>query len=121
VTLESFDWRGPRHVRRHRPEIGLAWLTRLETVHDAAVWWDGAAPVNGNAAVPSIVAAEGGQIWAPAFGTITAAAIDEAHKLGLRVFPWTVNRRSVMRRLIAWGVDGLITDRPDVAMAEVGG
>jgi glycerophosphoryl diester phosphodiesterase len=121
VTLESFDWRGPRYVRRHRPDIGLAWLTRVETVRDAALWWDCAAPVNGKAAVPSIVAGEGGQIWAPALGTINAAAVEQAHGLGLRVIPWTVNRRSAMRRLIGWGVDGLITDRPDLAMAEVGG
>ena len=40
-----------------------------------------------------------------------------AHDLGLRVIPWTVNRRAAMRRLIGWGVDGLITDRPDVAVA----
>jgi glycerophosphoryl diester phosphodiesterase len=37
--------------------------------------------------------------------------------------PWTVNPKEEMRRLIRWGVDGLITDRPDVArevMAEEG-
>jgi glycerophosphoryl diester phosphodiesterase len=121
VILESFDWRVPRHVRRHRPDIRLAWLTREETVRDAGLWWDGAAPVNEKVDVASIVAAEGGQIWAPAFGTVTAAAVDEAHGLGLRVIPWTVNRRSAMRRLIGWGIDGLITDRPDLAMAEVEG
>jgi len=32
------------------------------------------------------------------------------------VLPWTVNRRADMRRLIRWGVDGLITDRPDRAL-----
>ena len=35
VIVESFDWRGPIHVRRTRPEIRLAWLTRDETVRDA--------------------------------------------------------------------------------------
>ncbi len=28
ITVESFDWRGPRHVRRVRPNYPLAWLTR---------------------------------------------------------------------------------------------
>jgi glycerophosphoryl diester phosphodiesterase len=37
------------------------------------------------------------------------------------VIPWTANRRAMMRQLIAWGVDGLITDRPDVAMAVLSG
>ena len=44
-----------------------------------------------------------------------AAPLAEAHELGLRVVPWTVNRQEDMRRLIRWGVDGLITDRPDLA------
>jgi glycerophosphoryl diester phosphodiesterase len=112
VVLESFDWRGPRHVRRVRPDIRLAWLTREETAHDAALWRRSTTPL------PEAVAAEGGQIWAPAFGTVTRALVAEAHELGLRVIPWTVNRRVVMRRLIGFGVDGLITDRPDVALEE---
>jgi glycerophosphoryl diester phosphodiesterase len=120
VTLESFDWRGPLHVRRTRPEVKLAWLTRQGTARDAAVWWDGATPAAAKSSIPATVAAQGGQIWAPAFETLTRTAVAEALGLGLRVIPWTVNRRAAMRRLIAWGVDGLITDRPDVAMAEVG-
>ncbi len=115
VTIESFDWRGPRHVRRLRPDIRLAWLTRAETVRDAPVWWDRPAPI----CVATAIAAEGGQAWAPAWETLSRDAIEAAHHLDLLVLPWTVNRRAVMRRLIKWGVDGLITDRPDVAMGEV--
>jgi glycerophosphoryl diester phosphodiesterase len=37
----------------------------------------------------------------------------EAKSLGLKVIPWTVNERADMARLIALGVDGLITDYPD--------
>jgi glycerophosphoryl diester phosphodiesterase len=116
VVLESFDWRGPRYVRHTRPEFQLAWLTRDETVRQATLWWDGVTPAKFNHSIPAAVAAQGGQIWAPIWGTLTRAQIDEAHDLGLRVMPWTVNRRAAMRRLIAWGVDGLITDRPDIAM-----
>ena len=59
-------------------------------------------------------------VWAPAWETLTRAAVAEAHALGLRVMPWTVNRRAAMRLLTGWGVDGLITDRPDVAWDVVG-
>ena len=117
VVVESFDWRGPRHIRRTRPEIRLAWLTRPETVRDAALWWDGITPADHAGSVPAVVAAQGGQIWAPAAETLTRAAVVEARDLGLLVIPWTVNRRATMRRLIGWGVAGLITDRPDVALA----
>lgn len=124
VILESFDWRGPRHIRRIRPELKMAWLTRDETVRDAALWWDGITPASFGNSVVAAVAAQGdesgGQIWAPDFETVSRASVAEAHALGLRVIPWTVNRRTAMRRLIGWGIDGLITDRPDVAMAVTG-
>ncbi len=118
VVVESFDWRGPRYVRHIRPEIALAWLTREETEREATLWWDGETPARHGNSVAATVAAQGGQIWAPAFETVTRAGVAEAHERGLRVLPWTVNRRAAMRRLIGWGVDGLITDRPDIAMAE---
>lgn len=121
ITVEGFDWRGPRHLRRTRPDLRLAWLTRAETVADAAVWWDGPRPEDFAGSVPRAVAAEGGPVWAPDHRDLTAAQVAEAHALGLLVMPWTVNRPARMRRLIGWGVDGLVTDRPDLARAEVSG
>jgi len=113
VIVESFDWRVQRHVRQVRPDITLAWLTRAETVRNAAVWWDGTVPAG---TVPEAVAAEGGPIWAPDHTDLTEALVKEAHALGLLVLPWTVNRPADMRRLMDWGVDGLISDRPDLAL-----
>ncbi|MGD1018483.1 MAG: glycerophosphodiester phosphodiesterase [Verrucomicrobiia bacterium] len=37
------------------------------------------------------------------------------HKRGWKLFVWTVNREAEMKRLSGWGVDGLITNHPDVA------
>jgi glycerophosphoryl diester phosphodiesterase len=42
--------------------------------------------------------------------------IARAHGAGLEVVVWTVNHEDDMRRLLDWGVDGLITDRPDIAV-----
>jgi glycerophosphoryl diester phosphodiesterase len=42
--------------------------------------------------------------------------IRHAHKWRLPVKVWTVNDPNDMRRLVAWGVDALITDRPDLAV-----
>ena len=60
VVLELFDWRGPRHLRRTRPDLRLAWLTRAETVAKARLWWDGPTPADFGGSVPRAVAAEAG-------------------------------------------------------------
>lgn len=43
---------------------------------------------------------------------VTRRFVRRAHRDGLRVFVWTVNRPDDMRRLLEWGVDGLVTDFP---------
>jgi glycerophosphoryl diester phosphodiesterase len=39
-----------------------------------------------------------------------------AHEAHCPVYVWTVDEEPDMRRLLAWGVDGIISDRPDVAV-----
>jgi glycerophosphoryl diester phosphodiesterase len=114
IVVQSFDWRGPRHLRRLRPELAYAWLTSAETVADARLWWGGPDPADFAGSVPRAVASEGGSIWAPEHTGLTLDQIAEAHGLGLAVIPWTVNQPADIGRLIGWGVDGLISDRPDI-------
>jgi glycerophosphoryl diester phosphodiesterase len=45
----------------------------------------------------------------------SARTVRRIHKRGWKLFVWTVNREAEMRKLAAWGVDGLITNHPDVA------
>jgi len=46
--------------------------------------------------------------------------VRHAHRAGLRVQVWTVDHEDDMVRLLGWGVDALITDRPDRAARVVG-
>jgi glycerophosphoryl diester phosphodiesterase len=46
--------------------------------------------------------------------------VAHAHDRGLRVNVWTVNAPATLTRLAGAGVDGLITDVPDVALAALG-
>jgi glycerophosphoryl diester phosphodiesterase len=48
---------------------------------------------------------------------LTPWLIDAAHRAGVEVHVWTVNDEDDMRRLLAMGVDGLVTDRADLAIA----
>ena len=49
---------------------------------------------------------------------MTERFIREAHAKNIKVEPWTVDDPELMRQYIEWGVDGIITDRPDL-MIEV--
>ncbi|WP_311931802.1 glycerophosphodiester phosphodiesterase family protein [Microbispora sp. H11081] len=44
---------------------------------------------------------------------MTKALVGEAHELGLKVIPCTVEEKSTMNAMIDAGVDGIITDYPD--------
>ncbi len=48
------------------------------------------------------------------------AVVDRLHGEGLRVFVWTVNAEEEMRRLVKWGVDGVITNWPDRLLRVLG-
>jgi len=114
ITVQSFDWRAPRHVRRIRPGVARGWLTTALTL--AGALWTGR-EVAGADDAPDAIAAEGGGTWTPLHTELTESRLGRAHSLGLLVVPWTVNDPADMRRLIGWGVDGLITDWPDRGLA----
>lgn len=48
---------------------------------------------------------------------LTPRLIEAAHRHGVEVHVWTVNDPDRMRKLIAMGVDGIVTDRADLAIA----
>lgn len=49
---------------------------------------------------------------------VSPAFVRAAHAVGVAVHVWTINTRAEMERLLDWGVDGIMTDRPDL-LAEV--
>lgn len=55
--------------------------------------------------------------WSGRVHVVTPRFIRAAHARGKRVHVWTVDEPADMRRLMGWGVDGLITDYPDRLMA----
>ena len=51
----------------------------------------------------------------PYFKLATKKVIDHAHELGMKVIVWTANTSDEIKRMIKNGVDGIVTDYPDVA------
>lgn len=54
------------------------------------------------------------------FQIMTKALVESIHRLNMRVDVWTVNDRATMQALIDMGVDGIITDRPDILRGVAG-
>jgi glycerophosphoryl diester phosphodiesterase len=68
--------------------------------------------------IPSILKLEPDAIN-PQYTNVHRRFIELAHENGLRVYPWTVNDASTMHRLVRDGVDGIITDYPDIGLKVV--
>jgi glycerophosphoryl diester phosphodiesterase len=45
---------------------------------------------------------------------IDGKLVDAVHRAGAQIHAWTVNEPADMERLLAMGVDGIVTDRPDL-------
>jgi glycerophosphoryl diester phosphodiesterase len=116
VTIQSFDWRTLAVVQRLAPEIPTVALSAQQKFLDSIAdgrWTAGHTLAANGGSVPRMVKAAGAAIWSPFHGDLTEALLAEAHALGLKVVPWTVNDPAVIERLIDWRVDGLISDYPD--------
>jgi len=115
VMIQSFDWRTLRLVHGLEPGMRTVYLTaqgrNFDNVADPS--WTGGLIASDYPSVAHMIKAAGGTVWSPNFNNVDEAAVRNAQRLGLQVIPWTVNGAAEMRKLIDWGVDGLITDYPD--------
>jgi glycerophosphoryl diester phosphodiesterase len=121
AQIQSFDWRTLQVVQKIAPEIGTVYLTvqrRFDNIGAGSPEgsrWTAGVQYREHGSVPKMVKASGGSHWAAYFGDLDEAKVKEAQSLGLKVLAWTVNDPAHMARLIDYGVDGIITDRPDLA------
>lgn len=122
VTVQSFDWRTLREVKKLAPEISTACLTiesqNMNTVTpdtSGASPWHAGLKREDHGSLPRMVQAAGCNIWSPFWRNVTPESIAETHALNLKIIPWTINDPAEVERLAALGVDGIITDYPDRA------
>lgn len=52
-------------------------------------------------------------IYSPNYQLVTPGLVKEAHNKKVAVIPWTVDDESEFKKLISWGVDGIISNAPD--------
>jgi glycerophosphoryl diester phosphodiesterase len=120
VMVQSFDWRTLQLVQKLAPEIPTVYLTvqggRDPTVFadKASEWTAGFNPADHGRSIPRTIKAAGGAIWSPYVRDLTPELVSESHTLGLKVVVWTANQPEDIAHLIEIGVDGIISDRPDI-------
>jgi glycerophosphoryl diester phosphodiesterase len=128
VSILAFDWRVLRAAQQLMPQVATAALTEEQPFEDTvrvgsahpSPWLAGLDPREFDGSVVALVKASGAGTWGPDYLDVDAKRVEQAHALGLRVVPWTVNEVADMERMLACNVDGMITDRPDLLRALLG-
>ncbi|MCW2846329.1 MAG: hypothetical protein JWR90_303 [Marmoricola sp.] len=117
-SIQSFDWSMLTLVHAAEPRIALNALVRtdyLEIDQPGMSPWLGGLDIDDfSDSVPSAVSFLGFDAISPSHTILTPAMVAEAHEAELRVLPYTVDNEPMMRHLVSIGVDGLITNRPDL-------
>jgi glycerophosphoryl diester phosphodiesterase len=127
ALILSFDRRALAHVRKIAPEVPAVYLTRtpnspwgIRTGKPAPPARAGMGAGDGPGAVLTAILEAGGRNWGPHWKSIAPQIVEEAHRQGIRVFPWTADTRAVMLRLMKMKVDGITSNRPDILMSLLG-
>lgn len=115
AVLFAFDWAVLREAQALEPTLRRCCLTAPDTLAEGRLWLDGADLAAFGGKIARAVAATGALAWAPFHAALEDADVREAQALGLLVLTWTVNTAEALDRVIGLGVDGIISDRPDLA------
>ena len=112
VSLGSFGTRVLRAARAYEPRIRTG-SSREETrlaLYRSWCRWPVANPPFDAYQVPEVSGTT---------RVVSRRFVEYAHRAGVAVQVWTVDDEGDMRRLIDWGIDGIISDRPDIAVEVV--
>lgn len=123
VQIQSFDWRTLQLVQQLRPGTPTVYLTMQQpgfnNVSDPGGQdspWTAGFQIKQHDSVPKMIKAAGGTHWSSYWSDLNEQSVREAQRLGIKVIAWTVNEREAMNQMLDLGVDGLVTDRPDLAI-----
>jgi glycerophosphoryl diester phosphodiesterase len=100
TIIQSFDVRSLQAMKQLEPSVPLALLIEESEGFEADLAKLGFDP----------------EIYSPYFKLVNAELVQACHDKDIRIIPWTVNEEEDMVRLLDLGVDGIITDYPDVAL-----
>ena len=100
TNLQSFDIRTLESINRLSPSMKLALLVD----EDEEIL----TKLNLLSFTPEIIS--------PEFNLLNASIVKDLQSKNFKVIPWTVNKKKDLKKMINYGVDGIITDYPDVLL-----
>ncbi|MDF2159024.1 glycerophosphodiester phosphodiesterase family protein [Algoriphagus sp. CAU 1675] len=99
VNIQSFDFRVLQYLHKKHPDVELAMLVSNAAEYEKQLEELGFQP----------------EIYSPHFSALSKEAVQVLHERGMKIVPWTVNTAEQMNALLDMGVDGIITDYPNLA------
>lgn len=100
VNLQSFDLTILEEIKKQSPKMPVALLVDEDET------------MAGKLAKLSYKP----EIISPYFKLLTADNISDYQSQGYQIIPWTINKETDMKTMLAWNVDGIITDYPNLLM-----
>lgn len=117
VVVQSFNWEFLRRLREHEPGLPTAALgPPFRLAH-------GGKPLHISRRLSRAWLRQAGQTGAQVVvwnWRVSPRAAEYAHELGFGLWIYTINRRRPAQRLLRAGVDGLITNEPELIRREIG-
>lgn len=98
VVIQSFDKRTLQIIHKKYPEVRTSFLIENKKSFEDNMADLGFAPF----------------ILSPAYKLVDAGLVKKCHDAKVKVLPWTVNTKEEIEQLKSLGVDGVITDYPDL-------
>lgn len=100
VIIQSFDFRTLKYLHEKYPTIKTSMLIEDSDVND----FEG--QLNRLGYTP--------EIYSPNHTLVDEELVKQCHDKGMKIIPWTVNDKKQINKLKKMGVDGIITDYPDL-------
>ncbi len=100
VIIQSFDIRSLKYLKIHYPQIKTSLLVNENDKRSLIE------QISGLGFVPTI--------YSPNYSLVTSQLVKDCHKKNIKLIPWTINNLQQMKRLKNMGVDGLISDYPNL-------
>ena len=108
-------------MQQEAPDIPTVYLTAQQSFMDNiratekdSPWSAGFHVSRFGGSIPRAVKAAGGAVWSPYYREVTRENVREAQGLGLKVVVWTVDTEAEITAVIELGIDGIISDYPDL-------